>query len=136
MMSKTYRYTTWSYFTKNMLKKAKKIRPHCVKSEKCACTAPNAKKCGTCGKTKKVRDFYAAHNRIFPQGVSKVMYNITYTCNCHYLFYMYSDICTHMRALTQAHIYTHKLTHTYAHIHTYSYTYARIHAQIDAHKYT
>ena len=53
-----------------MPKKSKNMHPHCVKCKKCACTAPDAKKCGTCGKTQKVRDFCAAHNRIFPQGVT------------------------------------------------------------------
>ena len=69
MMSKNYRYATWSYFIKNMLKKSKKMYPHCAKGKKCARTMPNAKKRSTCGKTKKVWDFCAAHNRIFPQGV-------------------------------------------------------------------
>ena len=56
-------------FYKNYAGKIEKMRPHCVKCKKCAYTAPNAKKCDTCGKTQKVRDLCAAHNCIFPQGV-------------------------------------------------------------------
>ena len=56
-----------------MLKKLKTIRPHCTKYKKCARTAPNAKKCGTCRKTQKMRDFRAANNRIFLQGVNYCM---------------------------------------------------------------
>ena len=78
-MSKNYRYATWSYLTKNILKK---MRSHCVKCKKCARTAPNAKKCGACGKNQKVRDFCVANNRIFPQGVyilHNPRYNFAYS---------------------------------------------------------
>ena len=71
MMNKNYKYATWSYFTKHMLKKSKKMHPHCAKCKKSARTAPNAKKCSTHGKTQKVQDFCAAHNRTFPQGVER-----------------------------------------------------------------
>ena len=49
------------------------MRRHCAKCKKCVRTAPNAKKCGTCGKTQKVRDFCAAHNHIFSQGVKLLL---------------------------------------------------------------
>ena len=52
---------------KNLLKKSKKIRPHCAKCKKCARTAPNAKKCGTCEKNQKMRNFVRRSIAFFPR---------------------------------------------------------------------
>ena len=69
-MSKNYRYATRSYFTKKMLKKSKKIRPHCAKCKKNASAlrqmpkyaahAEESKKCGI---------FVRRSIAFFPQGV-------------------------------------------------------------------
>ncbi len=74
--SENYRYATWSYFTKNMLKNSKKMRLLCAKCKKCVRTLPNAKKCGTCGKHRKCGIFVRRTIEFFPGGNNSCIYTI------------------------------------------------------------